>query len=324
MFCSDSLESITIELTKKCNFRCKFCFASSNKIVSDEKYITDDKLDRIVEQIKENELKKVTITGGEPFADPELFERLLEKLYTNNICINLNTNLSLISEQNINLIEQYIEKDFYLFTSLLSPVSTKCDEMTGVKGSFQSITSAIELCKSHRLKLSVNFTISKENVSDVSSIKEFARKNNIDRISISVVIPPVYDRESYQNELSNDEIIRIADTLVDIHEDLGISVATSHPIPLCIIGRNSKYGVIESQRCRTGYNYCALNLHSGNIFACSQEAKDYGNIYEEDLKDIVSRMQAEHADMNLNRKCQVCELLVECGGTCKWSGCGLC
>lgn len=324
MYNSDLLESMTIELTKKCNFRCKFCFASSNKYVSKEQYIADDKLDRIIEQIKENALKKVTITGGEPFADPELFERLVSKLYNNNICINLNTNLSLINEQNINLIEQYIEKDFYLFTSLLSPVATRCDEMTGIKGSFLSITRAIVLCKDHNLKLSVNFTISKDNKADISNIKEFARMNSIDRISISIVIPPVYDRKKYQNELSNDEIISIADTLVEIHNDLGISVATSHPIPLCIIGKNSKYDVIESQRCRTGYNYCALNLHNGSVFACSQEEKNYGNIYEEDLKDIVARMKIEHPDMNLNGKCQMCELLSSCGGTCKWSGCVLC
>jgi radical SAM protein with 4Fe4S-binding SPASM domain len=324
MYDGDSLETMTIEITKKCNFRCKFCFASSNKVISEEQYVDDDKLNRVIEQIKKNNLYKVTITGGEPFVDIELFERLVYKLSENNITINLNTNLSLVNKDNINLIEKYIEKDFYIFTSLLSPIAVNCDKITGIKGSFISVTKAIRLCKMYGIRLSVNFTISKDNIDDISSIKEFAKINDIDRVSISMVIPPSYDRKKYQNELSNKEIMQIADALVEIHNDLGVSVATSHPIPLCIIGKDSKYDVIESQRCRTGYNYCALNLQSGSVFACSQEEKIYGNIYHEDLDYIVTRMQREHMDMNLNNKCLECDLLSRCGGTCKWSGCNIC
>jgi molybdenum cofactor biosynthesis enzyme MoaA len=69
----DRLKSMSIEITKRCNFRCNFCFANSNKTPVKEDYISDDKINRLIHEIKENKLVKVTITGGEPLFEHELF-----------------------------------------------------------------------------------------------------------------------------------------------------------------------------------------------------------------------------------------------------------
>ena len=320
----DKMESMSIEITKKCNFRCNFCYASSNRAILQEDYVSDDKIDRLIHEIKENKLRKVTLTGGEPLFEHELFLRMLKKLYENEITINLNTNISLMTDQIAQEIKDYIGSEFYVFTSVLSPNESNCDLIIGVSGSYKRVIEGIRCCKRNGLKVSVNFTISRDNVKDLNLINEFVKEHNLDRVSISRVIPPYYERNSERDVLTGEEIIQIADTLVLIHTKYGIPVTSSHPLPLCIIGNDAKYDVIEAQMCRTGLRYCAVNLHTGDVFACSQENKNYGNIYEQSLYDCWLAMKEEHGIHNLAQKCQKCNLLDRCGGECRWSACTVC
>lgn len=312
----EMLESMSIEITKKCNFKCKFCFASSNRYSLSEADIPQEYYNRIVEQIKLNKLKKVTITGGEPLYCEEKFLSFVKLLSENGITINPNTNLSLMNDTFADAYSKYIGNNFYVFTSLLSADETNCDKITGIKGSFWSILQGIKCCQKHGIKISMNYTISKDNVDDIELIPGFVKKYEIDRVSISRVIPPIYDRYSVTNFLSNFDIRKIVDILVQINEGLGIPVTSSHPLPLCIIGDDPRYDVIENQRCRTGTKYCAVNLHSGDVIACSQENHVYGNIFTESLFEIWEKMRLDHGILNLKEKCINCSLLSKCGGEC--------
>ncbi len=320
----EKLESMSIEITKRCNFRCNFCYANSNKTPENEDYISDEKIDRLISEIRENGLKKVTITGGEPLFEHELFLRMLKRMKENNITINLNTNISLMTDQIAREIKEYIGTEFYVFTSLLSADEKTCDSITGIPGSYKRVIEGIRCCKRNGLKVSVNFTISRDNVKDLVLIDEFVNKYDIERVSISRVIPPSYERNLDRDVLTEEEITQIANTLVMLNSKYGISVTSSHPLPLCVIGNHKKYDVIESQRCRTGVRYCAVNLPTGNVFACSQENKNYGNIYIQSLYDCWLRMKDEHGLKNLAEKCQKCNLLDRCGGECRWSACTVC
>lgn len=321
---NEKLESISIEITKKCNFQCKFCYAGSNQDCPEETYVTDERIEHLIHEIKINNLTKVTITGGEPLYVHDLFLRMLEKLHNNNIVINLNTNISLMTDVIAQEILKYIGNEFYIFTSLLSADEKTCDNITGVDGSYKKIVKGIECCKRNGLKVSLNFTVSRDNVSDLDLIENFVNKYRIDRVSISRVIPPSYNRNSEKNILTAEEIKKIADILVDIHKKFHVPVTSSHPLPLCAIGDNEKYDIIESQMCRTGVRYCAVNLVTGNVFACSQENKSYGNIYSQSLYECWSRMKNEHGLLNLKQKCRTCYLLERCGGECRWSACTIC
>lgn len=320
----ERLESISIEITKRCNFRCNFCYASSNKIPVKEEYISDDKIERLIHEIKENKLAKVTITGGEPLFEHELFLRIIRKLHENGITLNLNTNISLMTDYIAQEIKEYIGSEFYIFTSLLSAKERTCDLITGISGSYKSVIEGIRCCKRNGLKVSVNFTISRDNVKDLELIDDFVKQNEIERVSISRVIPPSYERNLERDILTEGEIIQIADTLVLLHKKYGISVTSSHPLPLCVIGNDNKYDIIESQMCRTGLRYCAVNILTGNVFACSQENRNYGNIYKQSLYECWLAMKDEHGILNLAEKCQECDLLNRCGGECRWSACTIC
>lgn len=318
------LESMSVEITKSCNFKCKFCYASSNICSTNERYITDDMIQRVVSEAQKNNLKKITITGGEPLVKKELFLRVVKAFFNAGITINLNTNISLFDDEMCKIYKEYIGPEFYVFTSLLSPHEETCNSIIDIPDGYKSIVRGIECCKRNGIKVSLNFTISKDNSSDIFLIPDFVEKYHVDRVSISRVIPPTYNRDDEKNILTPDDVKLIADTLVDIHSRFNIPVTSSHPLPLCVIGKDSKYDVIEGTVCRTGVNYCAVNLVTGEVIACSQENKSYGNIYETSLYDCWKKMSKGRKYYNLADKCINCPLLSRCGGECKWSVCTIC
>ena len=54
-----------VQLTERCNLHCKHCFVSSNNQGKDMEF--NDFQGKIVPNFIENQVKKVTLTGGEPF-----------------------------------------------------------------------------------------------------------------------------------------------------------------------------------------------------------------------------------------------------------------
>lgn len=317
----DPLEYVTIEITKTCNFRCRFCFAGSNQSGTKATPISIAQMEHVLDELKKERIKKVTLTGGEPLTSRQELYWFMRNLSDSGIDINLNSNLSLVDEEFIKNYVRYVGREIYIFTSMLSPRREMCDYMTGVPGSYERIIEGFLKCHDNGIRISVNFTLDQENADDINLIPDFCQRYHVDRVSISQVIPPFYDRKSPSYIMLEQQMKSIANTLVSIHKTLGIDVASSHPIPLCVIGDLPEYRDIQWERCRTGTKYCAINLRSGEVFACSQENRVYGNIYQDNLHRCWLNMVPDHGINLLKPSCQACEMLSQCGGECIWNGC---
>lgn len=95
---------VIVEITDRCNFRCKHCFANKNDY---ELTVTSWK--NIFENICKEKIQSITITGGEPLLYRDLFV-LLKQAKIRKTLLSLDTNASLIGEHNIKDIEKYFKK----------------------------------------------------------------------------------------------------------------------------------------------------------------------------------------------------------------------
>ena len=93
-----------IQLTEKCNLRCEHCFVSAEHCGDEMEYAKFEKY--ILPQLLENNINKVTLTGGEPFVYRNLLE-IVELLCTNNIKVGICTNATLVSENFLNNVSKY-------------------------------------------------------------------------------------------------------------------------------------------------------------------------------------------------------------------------
>ncbi len=89
------------DITYKCNLRCKHCFTNSG-IEKKEELTTNDKL-KLVEQLAELGVERVSIAGGEPFASEDIY-KFIEKCNEENIDVSISTNATLFDNETINKV----------------------------------------------------------------------------------------------------------------------------------------------------------------------------------------------------------------------------
>ena len=319
---ANKFSAITLEITKKCNHKCLFCYNLSS---CDSEDVTLDKIDFIVDKISAYGIEYVTISGGEPYMVRPQTEYLIKNLLKKNIDVCLNTNLSLVNEETIKNLVELLGHNNMIYSSIPSVIAEKCDIITQNKGSYERIVNGVQLCRKYKMPLGLNMTVSKSNIEDLDYIDDFLDKNLVDSFTLFPVIPPFYDRRNSIHDISNNDLIKIANTLVHINHKYGIVVGSIRPLPLCVIGEKQEYRVIRGSRCTTGQVRCAIDMVSGEIEACSQEGIKYGNIYNDSLDESYKRMKDWRNGTFLVKNCKVCEKLDICGGVCLWSEpCGRC
>ncbi len=98
-------ESLFIELTGRCNFNCPFCYIHTCKEARNHSFISFERLKKDLDYLLEQGLITCTISGGECFLHPE-FAKIYRYLKENGVLVTVLSNLSLLSEEILDLFCQ--------------------------------------------------------------------------------------------------------------------------------------------------------------------------------------------------------------------------
>lgn len=317
---------VDIVLNQDCNHKCVHCYnpwrdqCNKKEEYNSEKVISN--IDIIVSELKKANVWSAILTGGEPLLHPEVLFYCIEKLNEIGVSMSVNTNLTLITPEIIEtLIEKYNWNNIIL-TSLPSLNESLCDEITRVKGSYRRIIDAIDLCVKNEIRVGINTVVTKKNICDLQEYVTFVKKHRVEYVSISIVIPPSYDVKNADYYLDNKDIIKIADTLLELQNDVGIEVGSVTPLPLCILKDADKYISILDTTCLAGVSKCTIDAVSGEVFACAHEEVGYGNILTDGLQKCWNNMEFWSTVNHLPEECRECKWLFICGGECRMMKCG--
>lgn len=309
--------TIEMTLTNTCNHKCLHCYnpwRASHNTKND--YFTKEELEIFISELKKNDIWHVTISGGEPLTFFDVLKRTTKEFDKNDIEYSINSNLTLINDEIAKFLKERTKFTNFILTSLPSINKETCDSITTIKGSYNKIIQGIALAKKYGIEVGINMVISQKNIKDLETITEFLQEFDIDYLSISLVIPPEYDSENQDYFLTNDDIKQVANKLLEINKINKIAVDSVTPIPLCIIEDIDKYQNIIKTSCSAGISRCTIDAQ-GNVFACSHESIPYGNIFNENLSTIWSRMNKWRKCENLNAECKICKYINICGGECR-------
>lgn len=85
------MSCLAIEMTRRCNMQCKFCFKGKAQDLNISKEIIDKTLD----EMQNTFISVLRISGGEPFLAPELIEYLINQIiekhiYIDSVCVFTN------------------------------------------------------------------------------------------------------------------------------------------------------------------------------------------------------------------------------------------
>lgn len=161
-----SLKEVCIEVTSKCNLKCKGCFNSFSKAhETRSRELNIEQISHVLKEAKELQILLVRITGGEPTTHSLLSEILkLKELYPQQH-FRMNTN-----GIHLEKIQSTIESiDSYHIS--LNGIDNKSDfAWSGLQYSFEKKIKAIEMLKKNAKVVRIGTVL---NESNIIKLKEF-------------------------------------------------------------------------------------------------------------------------------------------------------
>ncbi len=312
--------SAKLELTRACNHRCCYCYNDvrdgGNKCAEENCFLSPEEKRRnistILEKLIELHIQKVNITGGEPAMDKSLLFHTLEDTKRLKIQCSLNTNLSLFTADEISrLCDSGLDS---ILISFPSHDPKTYDAMTRNKTSFKKVIENLNSVQTAMIPNIINMVVSNLNKNQVYETGGYLATNfGIKRFAATPIVPVIENQLS--ESLTREEIIKVFDNLLRLKDKHGIKVSTLRPIPWCIFEEPKRYSDFL-KGCAAGRSEAYIGI-DGNVSTCSSIPHVSGNLFKEDLSQILIRIAGEYDDKRIiPDECLPCPEASRCRAGC--------
>lgn len=159
-----------IELTRKCNLRCKHCLNNSGVEIS--KALSQEQMIELIKKLADSGLQEVRFTGGEPLLFPKIIE-IIKIARDNGLFVSIGTNATLIDE---NFAKKLKEAGLKKAIVSLDGTEEKHDFIRG-KGNYQKTIKAIKLLEQEEIDVRINSVIMRSNMEDIIKFAKQMHKN---------------------------------------------------------------------------------------------------------------------------------------------------
>ena len=316
-----------IDITKRCNLNCKYCFRKLSCEV-----ISDKVIDIACEKIKENctlhRISSITIQpwGGEPLLIPEKIERIYNNFISSGIKVHftLETNGTLLSDF---LLHKLSRMNIHIGVSI-----DGCKYVHDVQrpfksgaGSYDRIWHNIRLAKNNGYrKFSIISVLTKEGLPYLEeSISTFLDSFGINQFKFNPVHKSSFRDSEFSLSYQDLEVFaaRLFEYYVNSCDKGNIFNEDNITQRINNILQRDNSNICFSQGCHGGYRMLSIGL-DGNIYPC--ELMDYpnesiGNVFEDrTLNQMIKTavMDKQYFVNRLSGKCKMCPWIYFCRGGC--------
>ena len=295
--------TVHLEVTQKCNERCRHCYNSSHTPQS----ITGENLNKTIDELIKNKVMHVIITGGEPLLEMDKVIYLAKKSIGNGMSVSLNSNCILMNEYNVKMLLN--AGITHCLTTLHSYNAQGHNKVAGVD-SFDKIIKGIKLAQSMGLRITVNSVLLDSNKRDVFKIGKLCQSIGVKKYLCNRVIP---DDNGFI--AGKQEVRKMVSDLLKLR-DTGMEVGTCRMIPECFFGNVDEVPEFINRGCSAGRRHMLLNIN-GDSHACVHESKSYGNIHEIGLRGCWDNMYEWRSLAYVPSECINCPRIESCEGGCR-------
>lgn len=304
-----------LELTENCNNFCNYCYNHWRK---DNKYHSEEKYDmnhfkKIVDELVNNEVFQLTITGGEPLIKKNILLEIVDYSSNKNIEISLNSNLSYVDKETANELKKRGIKS--ILGSLISYDKETHNRISN-SNSYDSTINGIKNIIANNISLGINMVVEKENLEHVYKTAELCNRLGVNHFFATKLNPSPYKSEQLDLSLNLEETKKSLDSLIEAKKDFDIRIDILEPLPHCAF-TEKKYLDLLDRTCTAGITWIAIGTN-GDVRPCTHIFKSYGNILKEDLERIWLKMREWSNEKFVPEKCRIdCLEYAFCGGGCR-------
>ncbi len=207
---NNDLYTTTIEITTKCNWKCKHCYLPQHN----DKGLDTEKIFELLSELRQLGVYDIVLTGGELFTRKDIMH-IIRKIRNMHFRLTLFTNLSLL---NSDIIKELSYCCLDKITCTIFSLDEKIhDYITGVPGSLKNTMKNIEHIIFKKIPLEVKTVITKYNVNSYESIREFCKNKGV-MFALDFVILPLSDGNcsNYELKIDNEQMFKYIERLDEI------------------------------------------------------------------------------------------------------------
>jgi len=165
--------SVQLEITDKCNARCRHCYHLDFNQASNSNDLPDKQVMALSEKLVLSGIFSVVITGGEPLIRKNLVKEIVKYLKGNNVSVSLNTNLLLIDSAILDSFLIYALDG--MLVSCPSANSSVYTFMTG-GGNYSKFEANLKMLINSGQRFAVNMVVNRHNLGNIKETAMQMRK----------------------------------------------------------------------------------------------------------------------------------------------------
>jgi len=334
--------SADVAITGRCNLDCQYCFYADEMVARGD--LPTDEWAKIFAELSELGVMNVSLSGGEVFTRPDLFE-LIDLVIANRMRYSILTNATAITEKNIAQLKE--GKRFLRLDSVQVSIDGSTAEIHSLSrpttlggDSFRFAVRGLRLLVKHGFPVSVRTTINRHNLHDLENTAKLILEDiGVNHLTTNDAYScGATDRAADNPMLSPEERIEamaIMETLDARYPGKLSSTAGPHAMnkhykevkQLISEGKTEmpsgshRFGRLGA--CGCAYSKIAI-LHDGTISPCNAISEiTIGKMGEDSLKEVwlnADKMGDFRSRHNITldslETCKDCEYQAFCTGGC--------
>lgn len=305
-----------LEITDYCNHRCVHCYNLDSEVQNrPSRKVSDETVLACAQKLIDNQIFSVIVTGGEPLIKKELTKKVILLLKENHTKVALNTNLTLADDDFI----QFLKKQKVgVLTSCPSGEESSFAKLVGIDN-YKLFESKIKKLVDAGVRFTVNMVVTKDNLHEVRLTAEKMKAIGCRSFAATPMgLNVEYPRLDLL--LSVEDVRKVIADLLWIEENLKMRVDILEALPKCVFPEDVLRGKHSflNRKCQAGRTVIAVSCN-GDVRPCAHNPYSYGNLLEEDLRDIWQQMSEWRSAKYVPGECNDCSWLNRCNGGCRTS-----
>jgi len=294
--------AVQMELTSKCNLKCRHCFMVSDNDVE----LSSEEIMDIIDQLIDMGTFYLAFTGGEIFTREDLFD-IARYARRRGFFLTFMTNGTLITPENMEEIKK-LKPMIKFEISLYGATPRTHDYITQVEGSFERTVAAIKELIAHGIEVTIKTLLMNLNIHESGEIKALCEQLGAHhRINPGVAPKKDGSLEPLQYDLS--------------FEDMEMYLS-SHDFDLSYLLEKREKDPVHRFSCKAGKATCSIGP-TGIVYPCVMMPIAVGNLREKSFKEIwhtepnndLKRLRnLTSDDLPVCSRCELAQYCVRCPG----------
>lgn len=184
------MSSIVIDITSKCNLRCKHCYNADKYFNNTVEDMSTEQIKKLTSLLLKEGYDEINILGGEPFTRKDIFE-LLRHFTLNNYRILLTTNGTLLNKDICEKLLNYNIDTIYIS---MDGANTEVNDLIRGRGTFETVVKNIfylqdiAFRRESSIKIALSCVVTEKNINSLNEVVLLCKELKIHNLIFTPLI----------------------------------------------------------------------------------------------------------------------------------------